>query len=493
MSLVRNIALSLLSFALAGGLLAGIAFAETSRPTGSSVNGTWSSLECGVQNNNQALLVGLRIRVLSGGKTDEVSAICKRGDATSQGRIWWSAAGAPPYTLYRGPVPAGPPSAGGRQEELVCPRHAFVTGIAAGFLGVSGQLTNISLQCTNFSAASDGSWAPQQSTTVQTGSAGTIFQCGASLPAHTLKVKISSDLPTGLQLECSSAAPRREPTEAELIGRRVASVLSPVLWGPNAAAQAAGRATARPGSEYQDPNFGVQWVLKGPLPGADYYKAVLSTKDGRVRQTINNITVRYVGGVGYITDPERYKSEFNGQTVTYEFYGCTADGRCSRPFRSGFHACAMPAGNNSGGCTSSAPGGMVNQGGGGSTGANSLSFARDIYPVITSSSCFGCHAGNDKYPQKLPSNAAECGVTREPAIPFSSTMPANQMLERWMCLKGSSGQPTYGSALGKKYVVPGNPEASGLHHKAQSSPFNPPFTDEVKNAIKNWIAQGARP
>lgn len=94
------------------------------------------------------------------------------------------------------------------------------------------------------------------------------------------------------------------------------------------------------------------------------------------------------------------------------------------------------------------------------------------------------------YPQKLQTNAAECGVTSAPSIPFSTSMSARTMLNRLKCLKASSTQGVYQRALGKKYVVPGNYSNSGLHWKAQASSA---FTPEIRNLIRDWIAQGANP
>jgi len=99
----------------------------------------------------------------------------------------------------------------------------------------------------------------------------------------------------------------------------------------------------------------------------------------------------------------------------------------------------------------------------------------------------------------LQTNASRCGVTTAPSIPFSTTMPAAEMYRRLTCLQASSRQNTYQRALGKVYVVPGNPNNSGLHWKAQDSTA-PTFSQNitiggqqkpVKEWIRLWIEQGA--
>jgi hypothetical protein len=116
-----------------------------------------------------------------------------------------------------------------------------------------------------------------------------------------------------------------------------------------------------------------------------------------------------------------------------------------------------------------------------------LSFARDVYPVIARQ-CFGCHAGNDLFPQKLQTNAAECGVNAIPAIPFNGDMPANRMYDLLLCLKASSREGSYAQALGKKYLVPGAArEQSGIWWKAKNSDF---FTAEQKALVMGWVEQG---
>lgn len=130
--------------------------------------------------------------------------------------------------------------------------------------------------------------------------------------------------------------------------------------------------------------------------------------------------------------------------------------------------------------------------------AAAISFSRDLYPLITTQ-CGGCHQGNYQYPQMLQTNASRCGVTTAPSIPFSTTMPAAEMYRRLTCLQASSRQNTYQRALGKVYVVPGNPNNSGLHWKAQDSTattFSQNITiggqqKPVKEWIRLWIEQGA--
>jgi hypothetical protein len=125
----------------------------------------------------------------------------------------------------------------------------------------------------------------------------------------------------------------------------------------------------------------------------------------------------------------------------------------------------------------------------GGSADNKLSFARDLYPVITTQ-CSGCHSSNSLYPQRRQTNAAECGVNSEPAIPFDTSMSPATMLNRLKCLKASSRDGAYTRALGKIYVVPNNFGSSGLHWKAQASRA---FSPETRNLIQTWIAQGANP
>lgn len=139
--------------------------------------------------------------------------------------------------------------------------------------------------------------------------------------------------------------------------------------------------------------------------------------------------------------------------------------------------------------------------GGPGGGTPQVSFAQDFYPLLSGSQCGGCHAGGNLFPQKTPRPSgcqASCGTE---VIPFDSSISSGVMLQRLKCLKACSGQAQYSQAFGKTYVVPGNPNGSGLHHKAQESNspiFGSNFTIDgvskpLREWIEIWISQGANP
>ena len=323
----------------------------------------------------------------------------------------------------------------------------------------------------------DGTWSAGSLSALTTiGAAfGPVNICGSNNPAKSVSVNVSNGVPGGMCLTCDNPTRGRQaPTVEDLITGRIALIETPVL-SPVANASYVS-------------NGPVVFVLKANVPGATKWKVVLSSPNGRVRAPMQETRDgRVIAGKFYV-GPFNIDQRLRGNTVVYDFYACTNDNKCTRRNRGGFYACAKPARGE--GC--SAPG-MIS-GGGGSGGdttppANTLSFARDLYPAITTQ-CAGCHSGNNLYPQKRQTNAAQCGVTSEPAIPFNTSMSAATMLNRLKCLKASSTNGAYTQALGKVYVIPGNYGASGLHWKAQNSVA---FSQATKDLIRNWIAQGANP
>lgn len=145
-----------------------------------------------------------------------------------------------------------------------------------------------------------------------------------------------------------------------------------------------------------------------------------------------------------------------------------------------------------------------------------ISFRSNIYPLITER-CSVCHPiarksdgsavvyGDSQnsemiHPQKARAqNDASTSVneTVSPVIPFSSSITASEMLTRFKALKAASTE--YSNAQGKVYVVPNNPNNSGLHWKAQDS-SSPIFEEnltidsltlKIQDWITLWIKQGA--
>ena len=449
------------------------AFSAESRIAGStSASGTWTSKSCPERDDNQWMLVGLKL-VKHYNKTQQVAAICKGGMPSNRGNILWSSAGRPPYTTTSDFVPTSTPQRTSTTD-FVCPRNTFVTGVGAYFLNSTKQITSISLACASYNL-SNGNWSPGQLSTITSGSpAATPNNCGSNRPAKKLKIRVGYGVPNGLRLECDNAAPMRQLSDADLLPRRRPRVTDPFLGDPNKAYQ---------------PNGIVTFAMKRAMPGASKYKATLFAR-GVPSQNFNNLTGRQIGQ-SFIIEPQRFNAAFNDKRVSFRFYACTSSNRCSRPATGAFYACSRTTGRD--GCAASGMIGGMGSGGSGKGGGGSmtptLSFAQDLYPKITSQ-CSGCHSGNSLYPQKLQTNARECGVTSAPSIPFSTSMSAPTMLNRLKCLKASSTQGVYQRALGKKYVVPGNYSNSGLHWKAQASGA---FSPEVRNLIRDWIAQGARP
>lgn len=131
-----------------------------------------------------------------------------------------------------------------------------------------------------------------------------------------------------------------------------------------------------------------------------------------------------------------------------------------------------------------------------------VSFGQHLYPRIASNSCNACHSGGNLYPQN-EDRPAICSVPGCGAntIPFTTAISAGAMLDRFKCLKACSQQVQYSQALGKVYVVPGTPQQSGLHHKAQESTAGAfgadvtidGVTKSVRDWIEIWIEQGANP
>lgn len=136
-------------------------------------------------------------------------------------------------------------------------------------------------------------------------------------------------------------------------------------------------------------------------------------------------------------------------------------------------------------------------GGGVGGGTPQVSFAQHLYPVISSNQCRACHPTSNPvaFPQ-LPNNETSCGTR---TIPFDTSISAATMRARFLCLEASSTQGVYQSAYGKTYVVPGNANASGLHHKAQASSASvfgsnvtiAGVTKPLRDWIEIWIQQGA--
>lgn len=146
----------------------------------------------------------------------------------------------------------------------------------------------------------------------------------------------------------------------------------------------------------------------------------------------------------------------------------------------------------------------------------SLSFRTHLYDRIKTN-CSVCHPvatksngsavvygdtenNNMINPQKARAQndpASSVNETISPVIPFSSAITATEMLARFKSVKAVS--PDYNRAQGKLYVVPSNPESSGLHWKAQdstSSIFEENLTIEnitlkIQDWITLWIKQGA--
>ena len=339
--------------------------------------------------------------------------------------------------------------------------------MGAYFLSSSKQITDISLTCASYNL-SNGNWTPGQLSTITSGrlTAQTNI-CGSNRPAKKLKIRVGNGVPNGLRLECDNAAPMRQLSDADLLPRRTPRVADPFFGDPNKAYQ---------------PNGIVTFAMKRAMPGASKYKATLFAR-GVPSQNFNNLTGRQIGQ-SFIIEPQRFNAAFNDKRVSFRFYACTSSNQCSRPAIGGFYACSRTMGRD--GCAAS---GMIGGMGSGGSMTPTLSFARDLYPKITSQ-CASCHTGNGLYPQKLQTNAAQCGSTREPSIPFNTSMSASQMLNKLKCLKASSEAGVYQRAKNKVYVVPGDYINSGLHWKAQGSGA---FSDTIKETIQNWIAQGARP
>jgi hypothetical protein len=136
-------------------------------------------------------------------------------------------------------------------------------------------------------------------------------------------------------------------------------------------------------------------------------------------------------------------------------------------------------------------------GGAGAGGTPQVSFAEHLYPLMSSNQCRACHPTSNPvaFPQ-LPNNKTTCGTR---TIPFDTSISAATMRARFLCLEASSTQGAYQSAYGKTYVVPGNQNASGLHHKAQSSSASvfgsnvtiAGVTKPLRDWIGIWIQQGA--
>ena len=128
-----------------------------------------------------------------------------------------------------------------------------------------------------------------------------------------------------------------------------------------------------------------------------------------------------------------------------------------------------------------------------------VSWATHLYPLVTGA-CASCHSGTSAsqiWPQKA-NNKESCSPNN---IPFSTSVLAPDMLDRFECQVASSTSNTYNDAYGKTYVVPNNPANSGLHHKAQASSAST-FSQvisingvqkQVKEWITIWIEQGANP
>jgi hypothetical protein len=452
------------------------AMAAQSGIAGSSVSGTWTEKPC-----LSGFAVGLQIR-RQGSSVKSIAVMCKGGDIpTSEAQrggstIFWSNASPRQSTLVTSAAP-GTVSPPFNTTDFVCPRNTYITGIGAGWIQSTNAIAGLHFSCAAYSQQRDGTWSAGSLSTVTTtgGTFGQLQVCGSNSPAKSVSIKLTGDVPTGVRLTCDNPTRGRQaPTAEDLIRDRKALIETPVL-SPVANASYVS-------------NGPVVFVLKANVPGATKWKVALSSPNGRVRAPMKETRDgRVIAGKFYV-GPFDIDQRLRGNTVVYDFYACTNDNKCTRPNRGGFYACAKPARGE--GC--SAPG-MISGGGGSGGGttppANTLSFARDLYPAITTG-CAGCHGGNRLYPQKLQTNAGQCGVTSEPAIPFNTSMNAATMLNRLKCLKASSRDGAYTQALGKVYVVPSNYNASGLHWKAQNSPA---FSQATKDLIRNWIAQGANP
>ena len=361
-------------------------------------------------------------------------------------------------------------------NEYSCPANSFIVGVGANYLGGSNRIVGLSFICASFTKNQNGTWSATGSrTSLSTiGAPSNARECGSANAAKSVAIGTYNGIPSGIRLTCDSPTRGRQAaTPEDLITQRIAPIESPVL-------------SPVTNNSYVS-NGPVVFVLPANVPGASKWKVQFSTLDGRIRtaaqetRAVSEINRRlYVG-------PFDLDQRLRGKQVVYDFFACTRDNRCTRPNRGGLYACSKPPIGE--GCGLGMISGGGGSGGGTTPPANTLSFARDLYPVITTG-CAGCHSGNNRYPQKMQTNAAQCGVTSVPAIPFTTRMSAAEMLRRLKCLKASSTEGTYQRALGKTYVVPGNYNNSGLHWKAQASPA---FSPEERTLIRNWIAQGANP
>lgn len=135
-----------------------------------------------------------------------------------------------------------------------------------------------------------------------------------------------------------------------------------------------------------------------------------------------------------------------------------------------------------------------------SYGNPQVSFSKHLYPIIASRRCSSCHPSADNSGPYFPQNqAGASGSCRQKTIPFSSSISAGDMRGRFFCLQARSTEGAYQQALGKVYVVPGQPSSSGLHWKALASTA-PVFGESVtingiskpiRDWITIWIEQGA--
>ena len=448
----------------------------------SSGPGTWTEASCRSTPDWPKFAVGVKIRH-SYSQIKSIALLCYGGDLPSSaartGRtgINWTGATQSQGMLTTSAVPnsvSGPFTT----TDYVCPRNSYITGVGAGFVQSTNAIAGLHFTCAPYTQSSNGTWTAGSVSTVTTteNALGQIRVCGSNNPAKSASIKLTNGVPSAIRLTCDNPTRGRQaPTAEDLITRRTPMIKSPII--------------SRVTNQSYVSNDLLMFVLKANVPGATNWKVQLSSPDGRINTPSQQSREgRTVSGDFYV-GPFRVDPRLRGNTVSYRFVACTNDNKCSRYATGGFYACAKPTRGE--GCNP-APGmitGGSGSGGGSTPPANALSFARDLYPVITTQ-CAGCHSSNSLYPQKLQTNAAQCGSTREPSIPFNTSMSASQMLTKLKCLRASSTSGTYAQAFGKVYVVPGNYQNSGLHWKAQNSSA---FNQATKDLIRNWIAQGANP
>jgi hypothetical protein len=475
--------LSLLSAgAICGGMLLGnfTAMAADSPRTGPYVSGGTTFLSCG-QASQRAIGFKFKENSADGGYVSGIRLVCQSAGMQTRNNpngtrtympVWLT--GAPDFRSST--ATAGSP-AQGVDREVLCSRNKWITSATAYTSG--NKLRKLNFQCAEFSGQGwtfNGSTLERKNYSASAGAAtdGGLVMCPQPyITVSGIRVGYASGSiggqsyqnPVNLKLQCNGANATGGALQAGNPPVVPPVIKSPIYTDPN--------------KRYVDPNTpSFMVILKGPVPNATKYKATWRKGPFALSRFSSGVPAYISSGYAVAFGP--LPPTMRSGTIRYTVQGCNNDNQCGRVAIADFVAGSPPP-------QGTAP-------------SQSLSFGTHIYPLITATSaradlgqqtaCIGCHSSNGMYPQKLQTNAGQCGVTSAPSIQFTSMMNATTMLSRLKCLRASSQSGTYAAALNKVYVVPGDYQNSGLYHKAKNSNA---FSTQIRQLIQDWIAQGARP